>query len=112
MKLATYRAGDAVKIGVVNVVDNTIFDVAAAAPRAMGPDQTFASMLALIDGGERALDNARALVETHGNDKTLSIGLDAIELLAPLPEPRQMRDAMSFPTHILQACAHRRRAAW
>ncbi len=111
MKLATYRTGDAVKIGVVNVAENTMFDLAAAASRANKPNAAYASMLALIDAGDRALDEVRDLVETHGGDKPLSIGLGAVELLAPLPEPRQMRDAMSFPTHILQAPRGQRRLA-
>lgn len=111
MKIATYRTGDAVKIGIVDVAQNTIFDLAAAAARASKPAPAFASMLTLIDGGDRALDDARALVESHGDDKALSVGLGAIELLAPLPEPRQMRDAMSFPTHILQAPRGQRRLA-
>ncbi|MDB5629475.1 MAG: isomerase [Tardiphaga sp.] len=111
MKLATYRSGDAVKIGVVNVAENTVFDLAAAAARAGKPNLAYASMLALIDAGDRALDDARSLVESHRNDKSLSISLGAVELLAPVPEPRQMRDAMSFPIHILQAPRGQRRLA-
>ena len=57
------------------------------------------------------LDRARTLFENHGKDAALSMSVDAIELLAPLPEPRQMRDAMSFPTHILQAPRGQRRLA-
>ena len=111
MKLATYRAADAVKIGVVNVADNTVFDLAAASARAGKPNPAYASMLALIDAGDRALDEARDLVAAHVGDASLSIGLGAVELLAPLPEPRQMRDAMSFPIHILQAPRGQRRLA-
>ena len=111
MKLATFRTGDAVKIGVVNVAPNTVFDLAAASARAGKPNPAYASMLALIDAGDSALDAARELVATHGGDQSLCIGLDAIELLAPLPEPRQMRDAMSFPIHILQAPRGQRRLA-
>ena len=111
MKLATYRTGNAVKIGVVNVAENTVFDLAAAAARASKPNLAYTSMLALIDAGERTLDEARDLVATHGDDRSLSIGLGAIELLAPVPEPRQMRDAMSFPIHILQAPRGQRRLA-
>src|SRR5258708_8455946 len=60
-------------------------------------------MLALIDAGPAALDQANALFEDSGNDKTLSVAVASVEILAPIPEPRQMRDGMSFPLHILQA---------
>jgi 2-keto-4-pentenoate hydratase/2-oxohepta-3-ene-1,7-dioic acid hydratase in catechol pathway len=111
VKLATYRTGDVAKIGVVNVAENTVFDIAAAAARAGKPSPAYASMLALIDGGDRALDEVRALLESNGSDRSLTMSLDAVELLAPLPEPRQMRDAMSFPIHILQAPRGQRRLA-
>jgi 2-keto-4-pentenoate hydratase/2-oxohepta-3-ene-1,7-dioic acid hydratase in catechol pathway len=59
-------------------------------------------MLDLIDAGDRALDVARSLLEAHGKGKSFSYVISEIELLAPLPVPRQMRDAMTFPLHILQ----------
>src|SRR6185295_15954116 len=41
--------------------------------------------------------------DKHGKDENLSIKTATAEVLAPVPEPRQMRDGMSFPLHILQA---------
>src|SRR5207237_10889913 len=63
----------------------------------------FASMLTLIDSGPAALDQARALFTKSGTDTSLSVDVAGAEILAPLPEPRQMRDGMSFPLHIRQA---------
>ena len=105
MKLATYVQNGQQKIGAVTGErgHESVFDLAAAAARAKAPQQPFGSMLALIDGGPSALDAARGLVETHGADAALSAPLASVQLLAPLPEPRQMRDCMSFATHILQA---------
>ena len=60
-------------------------------------------MLSLIDAGPAALDEARTLFDKHGRDATLSEDVGRVEILAPVPEPRQMRDGMSFPLHILQA---------
>src|SRR5258708_35935526 len=60
-------------------------------------------MLALIDAGRSALDRAQKLFDKSGKDDTLSVVVPAAESLAPIPEPRQMRDGMSFPLHILQA---------
>lgn len=111
MKLATYRTGGAERVGIVHVNDVRVFDLAAAAERAGRANPAFASMLSLIDGGERALDAARDVFAKSGGDADLSSDVSAVEILAPVPEPRQMRDAMSFPLHIQQAPKGQRRLA-
>ena len=103
MKLATFRSGGQDKIGLVHGNNSRLFDLAAAADRNGKSNPAFVSMLALIDAGPAALDQANALFEDSGNDKTLSVAVASVEILAPIPEPRQMRDGMSFPLHILQA---------
>ena len=103
MKLATFRSGGKEKIGVVHAGDSRLFDLAVAADRAGRSDPAFISMLALIDAGPAALDRARALFADKGRDDSLSVDVATAEILAPIPEPRQMRDGMSFPLHILQA---------
>lgn len=109
MKLATYRSGGRDRIGLIHQDDTRIFDVAAAAERAGPANPAFASMLALIDSGPAALDAARKLLDTHGAEQDLSLDVATTEILAPVPEPRQMRDGMSFPLHILQAPRGQRR---
>ncbi len=103
MKLATYRSGGAVRVGVVDADAGRLFDLSAAARRAGAPEVPFASMLALIDSDDAGLDLARSLVEGRGGEGDLWSELNRVELLAPLPEPQQMRDAMSFALHIRQA---------
>ncbi|WFU13729.1 fumarylacetoacetate hydrolase family protein [Bradyrhizobium sp. CB3481] len=103
MKLATFKSGGQEKIGLVHGGDTLLFDLAAAASRAGGANPAFASMLALIDAGEGALEQAAKLFDQHGKDESLSAPVSGAEILAPVPEPRQMRDGMSFPLHILQA---------
>ena len=103
MKLATFRSGGKEKIGVVHAGDLRVFDLAAASDRAGRSNPAFVSMLALIDAGPAALDQARALFEGNASDDSLSLDVAAAEILAPVPEPRQMRDGMSFPLHIRQA---------
>ncbi len=103
MKLATYRSGGAVRVGVVDADAGRLFDLAAAARRAGAPEAPFASMLALINSDDAGPDLARSLVGRRGGEGDLWTDLNQIELLAPLPEPRQMRDAMSFALHIRQA---------
>ncbi|MES2192885.1 MAG: fumarylacetoacetate hydrolase family protein [Pseudomonadota bacterium] len=103
MKLATFRSGGREKIGLVHKEDSRLFDLAAAADREGKSNPAFASMLSLIDAGSPALDQAQNLFEKIGKDESLSENVAAAEILAPIPEPRQMRDGMSFPLHILQA---------
>ncbi len=103
MKLATYRSGGQEKIGIVHGGDRLVFDLAAAAGRNGGADRSFTSMLALIDAGNAALEQAAKLFDKEGGDEGLSAPVAGVDILAPVPEPRQMRDGMSFPLHILQA---------
>ena len=103
MKLATFTSGGQERVGIVHSGDARLFDVAAAASRQGSANPAFASMLDLIDAGPRALEQAAAIFDKHGKDDALSVAIEGVELLAPIPEPRQMRDGMSFPLHILQA---------
>lgn len=103
MKFATFRNNGQDKVGIVHGADGQLFDLAAASGREGQASPTFASMLALIDAGPRGLDQASALFDKHGKDSSLSIAVGDAEILAPVPEPRQMRDGMSFPLHILQS---------
>jgi 2-keto-4-pentenoate hydratase/2-oxohepta-3-ene-1,7-dioic acid hydratase in catechol pathway len=103
VKLATFRSGGREKIGLVHHDDSRLFDLAAAADREGKYNPAFASMLSLIDAGSPGLDQARSLFDKSGKDESLSENVVAVEILAPIPEPRQMRDGMSFPLHILQA---------
>jgi 2-keto-4-pentenoate hydratase/2-oxohepta-3-ene-1,7-dioic acid hydratase in catechol pathway len=103
MKLATFRSGGRDQIGLVHSDDSRLFDLASAADRDGKSNPAFASMLSLIDAGASALDQAQKLFDKSAGDKNLSVDVAAVEILAPVPEPRQMRDGMSFPLHILQA---------
>jgi 2-keto-4-pentenoate hydratase/2-oxohepta-3-ene-1,7-dioic acid hydratase in catechol pathway len=98
MKLVTFETNGAQHIGAVLADGKTIadFTVSSSAPH-------FRDMLALIDGGDAALQEARA-IET--SPKT-TVALDKVKLLAPVPEPRQMRDFLCFEMHLRQARANR-----
>ncbi len=111
MKLATFRSGGREKVGIVHGNDGRVFDLAAAAGRAGRPNPAFSSMLSLIDAGPATLDEARAIFEAERSDASLSVDVATAEILAPVPEPRQMRDGMSFPLHILQAPRGQRKLA-
>jgi 2-keto-4-pentenoate hydratase/2-oxohepta-3-ene-1,7-dioic acid hydratase in catechol pathway len=78
---------------------HTISDFTAAEPSST----SFRDMLALIDGGAKALDQARELAARPKATAELS----SVRLLAPVPEPRQMRDFLCFELHLRQARANR-----
>jgi len=103
LKLATFRRDGSERIGLVHSGDKRLFDLTAASERDDPADRTFDSMLSLIDADDAGLEAARALFDKRGAEADLSVDIDAVELLAPLPRPRQMRDGMSFATHILQS---------
>jgi 2-keto-4-pentenoate hydratase/2-oxohepta-3-ene-1,7-dioic acid hydratase in catechol pathway len=103
MKLATYLANGSARVGAIDSGGTRVFDLAAAATREGADASLFASMLDLIDADEAGLDVARALLEKRGGEADLWLQLKDVTLLAPLPEPRQMRDGMSFATHIRQS---------
>ena len=97
MKLATFAGAGGPRVGLVK--EDGVLDLAAAA-RDVGWDPApFASMQALIDADDMGLDLAHELGEGVAEWTPLA----GVRLLAPLPEPRQMRDAMSFETHIRQS---------
>ena len=103
-KFATYRAeGGQPRIGIVHGGNARVFDLAAAAEQAGHAEHPFASMLHLMDAGPGGLDLSRRLLDERGRNDDVSLAIGAIELLAPVPEPRQMRDTMSFPLHIRQS---------
>jgi 2-keto-4-pentenoate hydratase/2-oxohepta-3-ene-1,7-dioic acid hydratase in catechol pathway len=103
LKLATFRRDNAEWIGIVHSGDSLLFDLRSAAERTGAGNPAFASMLALIDADDAGLAVARQLFAQYGGERDLSVTLSEVELLAPLPQPRQMRDAMSFALHIQQA---------
>lgn len=98
MKLTTFETNGTRHIGAVLSDGKSIADFTAAssAPH-------FRDMLALIDGGAAALEEARSL-EKSGKH---TIALSSVKLLAPVPEPRQMRDFLVFEMHLRQARANR-----
>lgn len=101
-KLANYRSGGQNRVALVHGGDTLLFDLASASERAGKNNPAYAWMLALVDHGDAALDDASGLLDLYGRDQDLSCQVAKSEILAPLPEPRQMRDGMSFPVHIVQ----------
>lgn len=93
MKLVTFEFSGSVRVGSVLPAENRIVDLSSA----------FRDMLALIDAGPAALEQARAI------EKKASVTHDlaAVKLLAPLPQPRRIRDFLAFEKHVRQSRANR-----
>ncbi len=104
MKLATFRDPRGSRIGVVDMAQVRLFDLPAS-------DPNFSDMQTLIEGGQAALALVRDVLARRGGEAALWRPLDAVALQAPLPRPVQMRDAMSYATHIRQSGAGSRRLA-
>jgi len=105
MRLVTFAASGANRVGAFVDNDRRIVDFAAAGA---GADPVFASMQALIEGGPPALDRARELVADAQRSGRGVINTTAAKLLAPLPIPAQMRDFLCFEKHLIQAFARMR----
>lgn len=86
MKIATYHQGAATKVGVV--VDDRIYDLAAALAAAGGDVSIADSAIAFLVGGETAISAAQNAIGKAGND--LALPLSAIKLAAPLPNPGKL----------------------
>jgi 2-keto-4-pentenoate hydratase/2-oxohepta-3-ene-1,7-dioic acid hydratase in catechol pathway len=79
--------------------DGRYVDLAAA----NGP----VTVLEIIEGGERALDLVRELVEDTPDDAIVEPA--DVRLLAPVPRPLSVRDFLCFERHMLQGFANARK---
>ncbi len=102
MKLATVRGALGPRVCVV-VEQDRVLDLQAASEAATGTaDPIFATMLTLISAGTDGLQRAHDVVADSAGRVEMTPLAD-VKLLAPVPEPAQMRDALCFELHCLQA---------
>jgi 2-keto-4-pentenoate hydratase/2-oxohepta-3-ene-1,7-dioic acid hydratase in catechol pathway len=113
MRLVTFFAEEGSRIGALVEQDTSIIDFQSAHQAMEGGTQPeiYSSMLSLIDGGSAALDQARSLVERAASDgiDEAHIAPGTVELCAPLPNPRRLRDCGCFLQHFRNARAVRYR---
>ena len=81
MKLITCRYKNQVYIGALNA------ERAVLPALASGWDGRFPDMLSLIDAGTEGLHRFADLIDKAGDD--IAVALDDVELMAPIPRPRQ-----------------------
>ena len=104
MKLVSYRASDkSERIGVHS--DSVVIDILRGAQKLNSPfAKHYRSMISLMEAGPAALDDVRYTVEWVSNNLEEAIlEYGAIELLAPVPQPTQIRDFLCFEKHLRQA---------
>ena len=102
MRLVTFRiAGGRERLG-AQLDDTAVLDLAAAAELHDGHiPEAFAAMQDFIDAGAAALESAARHLASPPDDAVLAISL--LQLCAPLPRPRKIRDFSCFEKHLRQA---------
>lgn len=107
MKLVTYERKGKPRAGALVDGDRKIVDLAEAHKEAFGKSYpAFASVQAMIEAGDAALDRA---YETVKKGRKGAFARKDVRLLAPVPVPVQMRDCLCFETHLKQSFAAARR---
>lgn len=113
MRLVTFRKMDGTQaIGAFFDDDRQIVEFAAAnAATGIGNPAWYTDMLAFMDADDAALEAGDSMLDraTRGELDTV-VETGAVQLLAPVPVPRGMRDCLSFEKHFRQAREGRMRA--
>jgi 2-keto-4-pentenoate hydratase/2-oxohepta-3-ene-1,7-dioic acid hydratase in catechol pathway len=110
MRLVTFVGSDGFeRAGALLERDQLVLDLQAACRVDQGAENpALASVLALAEGGEAALELARRLVARAPAAAVQERG--AVRLRAPIQPPPQMRDCSCFELHLKQSFAAARRA--
>ena len=107
MRLVTYQKGDsAPRAGALIDGDTGVVDLVEAHHAAFG-EAGPQNVLALIEGGDAALERAREAVKKAPTSTTVRRA--EVRLHAPLQPPPQMRDCLCFELHLQQAFASGRK---
>lgn len=103
MKLVTFETKKTGKrLGAIMAEGSSIVDIQASHQARNGvPSEALASVLSLIEGGDRAFDIALRAVETAADEAVVARG--DVVLHAPIQPPPQMRDCLCFEEHLVNA---------
>ncbi len=109
MRLITFSTSNArQRAGALVANDSAAVDLDRAWQAAYGEsNQHFSSVMALIEGGDEALEQARLIIQNATHDSIFSRA--QIHLHAPLQPPPQIRAVSCFELHLVQAYAAARR---
>ena len=92
MRLVTYRVGN------LPARPGALVDGGRAVAALPAP-----SVLAIVEGGQNALDRAAEALKRPSREAVFPLA--EVTLLAPIPQPPQMRDFLCFEKHLQQAFA-------
>ena len=103
MRLVTFTVGSSPpRTGALIDGDRKLLDLQAAYGRTYhGASPLLHSMLDIIEAGEAALDTIGQLLKAPS--EAVAFKREDVRLLAPVPEPPQMRDFLCFEKHLVQA---------
>jgi 2-keto-4-pentenoate hydratase/2-oxohepta-3-ene-1,7-dioic acid hydratase in catechol pathway len=109
MRLVTFQRNDGREKAGAFLDDNSrIVDLAAAHTAAFGDEPSgLSSVLAIVEGGDAALDRAYETIKKAPANAILR--RDEARLRAPIQPPPQMRDCLCFELHLQQAFAASRK---
>ena len=104
MKLVTFRVSRGAPRAGALVEDGTkVLDLQAAHRARYGKSsRLLASVLAMIEAGDAALELAYALAKNLRRMKSALLPIEDVKLMAPVPQPPQMRDFLCFEKHLIQ----------
>lgn len=110
MRLVTYHDEHGMmRPGALIEADSAIVDLGIAArSTGLGAWPAFTSILALVEAGEEAMEEARRMVAQAPAASVIERA--AVKLCAPIQPPPQMRDCSCFELHLKQSFAAARRA--
>jgi 2-keto-4-pentenoate hydratase/2-oxohepta-3-ene-1,7-dioic acid hydratase in catechol pathway len=107
VKLLTFHRDGAEHLGAVARDGRTVVALAAAGEARDGrPALGSGSLLELLHAGPAAIEDVAGIVEWAsgpGAAPGITVALGDLELLAPIPRPPSLRDAMTFETHVINS---------
>ncbi|MFZ5597788.1 MAG: fumarylacetoacetate hydrolase family protein [Bacillota bacterium] len=110
MKLVTFVPGSdpsgILRVGAVIGEEPLFADLQAGSVLMSGKPASFLSdMIALLDGGEEALDYTAGVIDfvSQRRPEGTVYRMEDIFLKAPVPQPRSIRDCLVFKKHLIQA---------
>lgn len=111
MKLVTFQRGRGrPRAGALIDGDRKVLDLQAAQRLRKGKSSPLlASVLAMAQSSDDALELAGSLVRGQARLKAATFARGDVSLMAPIPEPPQMRDFLCFEKHLVQAFATARK---
>ena len=108
MKLVTFQIGrgagaKSARAGALIGGGRRVLDLQAAhRAHYQKSSKHLASVLALAQGGDAALELGNLLIKGAARASSATHALKDVKLLAPIPQPPQMRDFLCFEKHLIQ----------